>query len=259
MLFVLGSTFMELFSEHFQKEHILSKVDVRIKLVVCIALLIMVLSYKGMLFPMLIAAGCFVFCLNIGIPSKVLFLRMVQPLFLAMVILLLKFFFTGDNPLFSVGVFGLQITGHRDGLAEGLKIAARILGSVSLVAVFGFATPFTEIMAGLSGLTISKQFIEIMMFAYRYIFVFLEDGMTIYNAQKNRLGYSGIRKGMKSFGTLTGSLVMRGFDQSQKTVEAMIQRGYSGDMPLLKTRPLRAAEIIIASLFVIFAGAIWMI
>lgn len=250
---------MELFSEHFQKEHILSKVDVRVKLVVLIALLIMVLSYKGMLFPMLITAGCFIFCLNIGIPSKVLFLRMAPPLFVAMVILLLKFFFTGDNPLFSVGVFGLKIIGHRDGLAEGLKIATRILGSVSLLVVCGFATPFTEIMAGLSWLRISKQFIEIMIFAYRYIFVFLEDGMIIYNAQKNRLGYSGIKKGMKSFGTLTGSLVMRGFDQSHKIVEVMAQRGYSGDIPLLKASPLRATEIIIASLFVIFAGAVWLI
>ncbi|MBI4709605.1 MAG: cobalt ECF transporter T component CbiQ [Nitrospirae bacterium] len=249
---------MELFSEHFKKEHILSKTDARVKLIVVLALLVMVLSYKGMLFPLLIAACCFSLCLKMGIPPRVLLLRFSQPAFIALVVLLLKFFFTGEEALFSFNVLGMEITGHKDGFREGVYIAGRILGGISLVMAFGFATPFTEIMAGLSWLRIPKQFIEIMMFAYRYIFIFLEDGMTIYNAQKNRLGYAGIRKGMKSFGTLAGSLVIRGFDQSQKTSEAMIQRGYTGDMPVLKCSPLRFGEFAIAMVFIVFAGVVWM-
>jgi len=250
---------MEIFAEHFQKEHLLSRVDARTKLIVVLSLLVMVLSYKGILFPLLIAAGCLLLCLKMGIPSRILFLRMAQPLFFALVILLLKFFFTGQDAMFSADLFGLHVTGHRDGLIEGLKIASRILGGVSLVTAFGFSTPFTELLSGLSWLKIPKEFIEIMMFAYRYIFVFLEDGLTIYNAQKNRLGYAGIRKGMRSFGALAGSLVIRGFDQSQKTSEAMIQRGYTGNMPLLKNRPLSPGEIAVAVVLVLFASAMWMI
>ena len=255
---------MEIFAEHFQKEHLLSRVDARTKLIVVLSLLVMVLSYKGILFPLLIAAGCLLLCLKMGIPSRILFLRMAQPLFFAAVILLLKFFFSGNDTMFSISLptshFSLlTLTGHRDGLIEGLKIASRILGGVSLVMAFGFSTPFTELLSGLSWLKIPKEFIEIMMFAYRYIFVFLEDGLTIYNAQKNRLGYAGIRKGMRSFGALAGSLVIRGFDQSQKTSEAMIQRGYTGNMPLLKNRPLSPGEIAVAVVLVLFASAMWMI
>ncbi|MBI4848317.1 MAG: cobalt ECF transporter T component CbiQ [Nitrospirae bacterium] len=255
---------MKLFSEHFQKEHPVVKFDVRAKLAVVIALLLMVLSYKGVLFPLFIAAGCFLLCVRMGIPLRVLFLRMAQPLFLAVVVLALKCFFTGEDTLF---VFSLPtshfplltLTVHRDGLIEGLKIAGRMLGAVSLVIALGFATPFTEFMAGLSWFRVPKGFIEIMMFAYRYIFMFLEDAHTIYSAQKNRLGYSGMRKGLRSFGTLTGSLVIRGIDQTQKTAEAMTQRGYTGDMPLVKKRPLRFGEFAVAMVFIIFAGAIWMI
>ncbi len=250
---------MELFSDYFKKEHILSKADARVKLMVVLALLVMVLSYKGMLFPLLIAVCCFLLCLKMGVPSHVLMLRFSQPMFIALVVLLLRFFFTGNESLFSINLFGMEIIGHKDGLMEGVYIASRIIGGVSLIAAFGFATPFTEIMAGLSWLRIPKQFIEIMIFAYRYIFVFLEEGLTIYNAQKNRLGYAGIRKGMKSFGVLAGSLVIRGFDQSQKTSEAMIQRGYTGDMPLLKNYPLRFGELAIAMVFIVFAGVVWMI
>ncbi|HDZ84096.1 MAG TPA: cobalt ECF transporter T component CbiQ, partial [Nitrospirae bacterium] len=152
-----------------------------------------------------------------------------------------------------------KIAGHKDGLMEGLRITSRIIGGVSLVVALGFATPFIEFVAALSWLRVPKAFIEIMMFAYRYLFMLLEDANTIYSAQKNRLGYSGIRKGMNSFGVLTGSLVLRGFEQSQKTADAMVQRGYTGDMPLLKGEPLRAAELVVATFIVLSGGAIWMI
>jgi cobalt/nickel transport system permease protein len=249
---------MKIFSEHFTNDHFLSKIDVRAKLIVVIALLIMVLSYKGIMFPLLIAASCFLLCVKMRIPARVLFLRIAEPLFLAGMVLLLKLLFTGHEVFFTASLFGLKISGHRDGLIQGLTIASRIIGGVSIVMAFGFATPFTELLSGLSWLRMPKQFVEIMMFAYRYIFIFLEDGMTIYNAQKNRLGYAGMRRGMRSFGTLAGSLVIRGFDQSQKTSEAMIQRGYTGDMPVLKCSPLRFGELAVAAVFIIFAGAIWM-
>ncbi len=161
--------------------------------------------------------------------------------------------------MFSMNMFGMKIIGHKDGLIEGIRITARIIGGVSLVVALGFATPFVEFVAALSWLRVPKAFIEIMMFAYRYLFMFMDDAITIYSAQKNRLGYAGIRKGLHSFGVLTGSLVLRGFEQSQKTADAMMQRGYTGDMPLLKGKPLRAMEITAALLVVISGGVVWMI
>jgi cobalt/nickel transport system permease protein len=250
---------MEIFSESFHKNNVLVKVDARIKVVVTFALLFMVLSYKGVMFPLIMAGAAFLICAIMRVPLRILTLRMAQPVFIASVILLLKLFFSGNQELFSVNLLGLDLAGHRDGLMEGLIITSRIMGGVSLIIALGFATPFIEFMAALSWLRIPKIFIEIMMFAYRYLFVFLDDANTIYSAQKNRLGYSGIRKGLHSFGVLTGSLVLRGFEQSQKTADAMMQRGYTGDMPLLKGRPLRSFEIVTAVLIVIAGGAVWLI
>ncbi len=249
----------ECFSEHFSKRHFLSGIDARTKLLVTLALLLMVLSYKGIFFPLLVSCGTFMLCAKMRIPVKMLFLRMAQPLLIASVVLLIKFLFTGDDVMFSLNFMGLKLSGHRDGLMEGLRITSRIMGGVSLVIALGFATPFIEFVAALSWLRVPRPFIEIMMFAYRYLFVFLEDAKTIYSAQKNRLGYTGIRRGLNSFGVLTGSLVLRGFEQSQKTADAMIQRGYTGDMPLLKSQPLRAGELAAAFIVVLAGGAVWMI
>ncbi|MBI5740049.1 MAG: cobalt ECF transporter T component CbiQ [Nitrospirae bacterium] len=252
------------FSEHFNKGHILAKVDARVKLLVALALLLMVLSYKGIFFPLLMSAGALMLCIKMRIPLKAILARMAQPLFLALVILLLKLFFSGKDTMFVIKLPTshfplLTLAGHSDGLLEGIRITSRILGGVSIVMALGFATPFIEFVAALSWLRVPRPFIEIMMLAYRYLFVFLEDASTIYSAQKNRLGYAGIRKGLNSFGVLTGSLVLRGFEQSQKTADAMIQRGYTGDMPQLKSQPLSVAELAAAVIVVLAGGAVWMI
>jgi cobalt/nickel transport system permease protein len=193
------------------------------------------------------------------IPVRILILRLAQPMFIASGVLLLKFFFSGQDILFSFNFLGLEIAGHKDGLMDGIWITSRILGGVSLIVAMGFATPFIEFVAALSWLRIPRPFIEIMMFAYRYLFVFLEDATTIYSAQKNRLGYTGIRKGLSSFGVLTGSLVLRGFEQSQKTADAMIQRGYTGDMPMPDGEPIKAFDLAVAVLVVAVGGVVWIL
>lgn len=255
---------MELFSEYFKKEHVLSKVDARVKLGVSLLILAMVLSYKGLAFPLLILGISLCLCIRMNIPFKVFLLRFSEPVFIALVIVLIKFLFSGKEVIFSISLptsnFSLfTLTGHKDGLMEGLMIGSRIIGAVSVVAVMGFSTPFTEIMAAFSWMRIPKGFIEILMFAYRYIFVLLEDAMVIYNAQKNRLGYSSIKKGLNSFGTLTGSLIIKAFEQSQNITTAMIQRGYDGNMPMLKHKPFKLAEVAASILFIFAMGLVWKI
>jgi cobalt/nickel transport system permease protein len=248
---------MELFSEYFKKDHLLSQVDARVKLGVSLFVLAMVLSYKGLAFPLLILGISLCLCIRMNIPFKVFLLRFSEPVFIASVVILIKFLFSGQEAMFSVKMWGITITGHKDGLMDGLQIGSRILGAVSVVALLGFSTPFTEFMAGLSWLKVPKGIIEISLFAYRYIFVLLEDAMVIYNAQKNRLGYSSVKKGLNSFGTLTGSLVIKALEHSQNITTAMIQRGYDGNIPMLKHRPFKLSEIAVSVLLIITLGVVW--
>ena len=250
---------MEIIAEYSRTEHLLSKVDARVKLLAALIVLIMVLSHRGFAFPSLVTLFCLLLCIRMRIPLRTLVLRFSEPLFLAAIVLFLKFFFSGQDALFSLKVFGAEVIGHKDGLLEGLIIGTRIIGAVSVVAVLGFVTPFTEFMAGLSWFRVPKGFIEILMFAYRYIFVLFEDAQVIYQAQKNRLGYSNVRRGLSSFGTLAGSLTIRAFDHSQSTTVAMVQRGYDGAMPMLRHKPFRSSEILASTLFLLVMGVIWRI
>lgn len=245
---------MELFSEYLKKEHILSRVDIRIKLITAFAILIMVISYDGFILPSLVIIISLMLCLKMQVPLKAFAMRFSEPMFIALVIVFLKMFFSGNEKM---SLFTVII--YKDGLIDGLAIAFRILGAVSIVALIGFSTPFTEFIAGLSWFRAPRDFVEILMFAYRYIFVLLEDAMVIYSAQKNRLGYSNIRLSLSSFGTLTGSLILKAFEHSHNITVSMIQRGYDGNMPVLKHKPFRLLDVALSGLIITATGIIWKI
>lgn len=250
---------MALFSEYFKRDHVLSRVDVRVKLMVAAALLVMDLSYRGVAFPLLLLALGTLLSAGMRVPLRVFLLRFSEPAFITLVLVTLKFLFSGSTPLFTVELAGVSVSGYAEGLREGTAIAARVLGAVSVVAVLGFSTPFAEFMSGLSWFRVPRQFIEVLMFAYRYIFVLHEDAVVIYNSQKNRLGYSSMRRGLGSFGILTGSLILKSFEHSQNTTVAMVQRGYDGNIPVLRHKPFRAWEVALSIVVVVLTGMVWKI
>jgi cobalt/nickel transport system permease protein len=128
---------------------------------------------------------------------------------------------------------------------------------VSLVALLGFSTSFTEMMAALAWFRAPRGLIEVALFAWRYLFLLFDDAQVVYHAQKNRLGYAGYRRGLRSFGTLAGALVIKAFDNSQTVTTAMVQRGYDGAMPLVRQKPFRVKEVLASLIVVAFMGVLW--
>jgi cobalt/nickel transport system permease protein len=240
-------------------DHFLCRMDGRVKVISSLLLLIMILSYQGLVLPLVVCASGLALCLSIGISPKRLLLRFSEPLFIVFVIVLLKAFFSGNTAVASFSVRGFHITIHSDSLLDGVRIGCRILGAVTAVAVLGFVTPFGQFMGALSWLRVPRGFVEVSLFAYRYIFMLFDDAMVIYNAQKNRLGYSTIKRGLSSFGILTGSLVLKAFENSQSTAVAMAQRGYEGNIPGLEQLPLRASDVVFPALFLFIMGVLWKI
>lgn len=228
---------------HNPEHHPLTRIDPRVKLLCALAVLVLVISSGGFLFPLAVTGLSLGLCRWLRVRPRQLLVRFAEPAFIAAMIILLKLFFSGTVPLFSWSVGTFIVTGHADGLREGLLIASRVAAAVSAVSVVGFATSFTEIMAALAWLRIPRGLVDVALFAWRYLFVLFEDATVVYSAQKNRLGYAGFRRGLSSFGTLAGTLVIKAFDGSQSMTTAMVQRGYDGTLPLLSHEPLRLREV----------------
>jgi cobalt/nickel transport system permease protein len=112
-------------------------------------------------------------------------------------------------------------------------------------------------MAALAWFKVPKGFIEISLFAWRYLFMLFDDAFVIYSAQRNRLGYAGYRRGLSSFGTLAGSLFIKAFDNSHNISTAMVQRGYDGTMMMSKHKPFRFAEVAFSMSVLTGLGILW--
>jgi cobalt/nickel transport system permease protein len=95
------------------------------------------------------------------------------------------------------------------------------------------------------------------MFAWRALFMLYDDAGVVYTAQKNRLGYCGMRRGLTSFGAMAGMLIIRAFDSSQAMTVAMTQRGYDGSLPLLRASRLGRAQLAGLSAFAVLATIAW--
>ena len=241
-----------------QNDHAaVAAVDPRTRLLAAGLLLALVISSHGSAFPWQVAGICLPVALIAGMSPRLLLLRMLHPLFIAAVILTLKTFLgTGELVvLFKLATF--SISGRPEGLREGLRISSRIMGAVSVAVLLGQVMTFTETMAALAWLRVPRGLVDVSMFAWRALFMLYDDAAVVYTAQKNRLGYCGMRRGLKSFGAMAGMLIIRAFDSSQAMTVAMSQRGYDGSLPLLRASRLGSVQLVGLAAFAVLAVAAW--
>ncbi len=113
---------------------------------------------------------------------------------------------------------------------RGMLILTKIIACVSLVTFLGMTTAANKFFQAAGWFKVPPVIIETAFFTYRYIFVLIEELFTIRDAQRVRLGYSGIKRTLRSIGELAGSTVIRAYDHAHCAYTAMTLRGYKGKM-----------------------------
>jgi cobalt/nickel transport system permease protein len=108
------------------------------------------------------------------------------------------------------------------------------------------STPANKLLLVASWFRVPKIFVELALIIYRYIFVLLEEILTIRDAQKVRLGYRNWRQSMRSISMLGGSLILRAYDRAERVFEAMIARGYTGAITITYTEGFSGKDYITA-------------
>ena len=141
-------------------------------------------------------------------------------------------FFGVGTQIFYLGIFNLAVTA--DGFNLGLLVFARMLGGFSCLAFLALTTPMTELFSTLELVKMPKIVLEIAMLVYRYIFLFMGEAINMYHSQQTRLGYSSLKKSIKSMGMLGSNLFIRTWNKGEKTYIAMESRCYNGSIKTLK-------------------------
>lgn len=242
-----------------KNEHaaVLSAIDPRIRLSAGVLLLALVVSSGTGSFPWLVAAISLTATLAFGMSLRSFLLRLLHPLFISILILLLRALSgTGDEILISSpGLFAFTL--HADGLEAGTLAMARIMGAVSVAILISRIMSFTETIHALAWFRFPKGLLDVALFAWRALFTLYDDAWILFTAQKNRLGYCGIRRGLISFGSMAGMLAIRAFDSSQSMTTAMSQRGYDGNLPVSRSVHPGRFQILGFLLFTLITFSAW--
>jgi len=222
----------DLFSDIFTyRDNALTRIDPRAKVVIALAALIALLTAERVILPLFVFGICLGTVAALRIPAKLVAVRLAAPLSIVAVLVVIQTFFTGTTPLFTITLAGWPLTAKAEGLRQGVFLGGRVLGSVSVVFLLGVVTPAHRIFQALRWFRISRNWLEIAILMYRYIFVLMDRVADLAAAQRLRLGYTARGRAMKSFTALAGSTIIHSLEQAKRTHDAMRLRGYRGTMP----------------------------
>lgn len=147
------------------------------------------------------------------------------------------------NPLLDTGtavvISGIPISaGWLSFLSILLKFALSISAALLLIAT----TSFPGVCHALRRLGFPSLFVSQLLFLYRYLFVLMEEAMRMTRARDMRsFGMRGT--GVKVFVRLIGTLFLRTVDRAERIYDAMLSRGFLGDIPSLKQFRLAATDL----------------
>ncbi|MFA5515728.1 MAG: cobalt ECF transporter T component CbiQ [Desulfuromonadales bacterium] len=226
-----------------ESRRFLATLDGRIKLVLLAAALAVNLTAGGIRVPLLLAVLAFFLVWTAGVRPAAFLKRMAVPAILASVAFVTQlFWFQTGSPLLSIPVWRWEMIVYAGGVVRGLEIAARILGGMGVLLFFSLTTPLPELMRAARALRCPPVLVELALIMYRYIFLLLEEGGRIRNAQKARLGFVDARCGIRSSGILGGMLVLRTYDRAERSFAAMRCRGYRGVLTAVTPGKLRSHD-----------------
>ncbi len=173
--------------------------------------------------------------------------------FVLMLALVLPWSVPGD-PLIIAG--SAQFT--REGLAYAGRIALR--ANIVLIALTAFFATMEPITAGhaMQRLRVPKRLVLLLMFTVRYIGVFEQEYLRLRQAMRVR-GFTPRLDvhTLRSYGYLTGMLLVHAFDRSERVLEAMRCRGFTGRFHTHRHMHARRADwAFAAGLAIVIAGVI---
>ncbi len=219
---------------YFNKLHNVHPVE---KMTLSLCLLLFVLIVKDSLLSLItfIMMSAFTVCIA-RIPLSYYLKLLILPSFFLIsgIITILVSFTDGHTAIphmiWSAHIANWQIYISKESLHKAGNLVFVVLSSTSCLYFLTLTTPLTAILDVLRKLKVPSLLIDLIALTYRFIFVFLEESVNIYQAQSSRLGYMTIRQGMKSLGLLISMLFLKVFQRTTQLSIAMNSRCYKEDI-----------------------------
>jgi cobalt/nickel transport system permease protein len=269
---------------HFLKDAIVSEavarrsglmqaLDPRIKIITTLAIIVSVSIMRS---PLTIW-GVYGFTLLLAVASSVSLLFFIKrvwlfiPLFSAIIVVPALFnVVTPGEPVWTVfhlsrgydiGPYHIPetIAVTRQGVLTAVTFIGRVSASVSLAVLLTLTTLWSELLQALRVLKVPRIFILILGMTYRYIILLVHTLYDIHVARKSRtIQYGSTASEQRWVASRMGYLLKKTYLISQDVYNAMLSRGFCGDVRTLNASSIRGYDYA-WSLFVLFICAVALI
>lgn len=193
------------------------------------------------------------------IPGRFYCKLLIVPLTFVLFSSLAILFISAAGPqIIAFRAFGLGLGIGRESANIALLALSRTLGGTSSLFFIALTTPMVEIFSILKSLRLPDVLLELSMLIYRYIFVLMDQAMTINSAETMRLGHASLKSSFNSFSMLSSVLFLRAWEQGEHLIVAMDSRCYDGRLDVFERRTpivLQGALAVVGYLGVIAAIA----
>jgi len=171
-------------------------------------------------------------------------------------------FSTPGPSVVTIPVLERELKVTSSGLIRFASIFLKSWLSVQTAVVLTASTRFPDLLRAMRDVGLPKVMVSVAGFAYRYIFVIGDEVLRMMRARAARSGALGERSGRNVFwraqvtGGMAGSLFLRSIERSERVYDAMVARGYDGEMRSLRPPALEPRDVLVALPFALLLMAI---
>jgi len=244
--------------QYHEGESLIHRLDPRVKVILTVTFILTVsLTPFGafgsyvMLFALLMATA-----VSAHMAPTYLLKRSIIALPFALAAITLPFTVPGDT-LATVPIFG-GITISQAGTIRFVSILIKSWLSVQMAIILVTVTPFPAVLWALRALRLPSPLIAIVSLMYRYLFVLYEEATRLLRARAARSAtVDGVRSGGSIVwrgqvaGRMAGSLMLRSFERSERIYNAMLARGYKGQLRTVAHSHLQTIDFLVGTVTVL--------
>jgi cobalt/nickel transport system permease protein len=159
------------------------------------------------------------------------------------------------NPIAEWHIGSLKLVPTDYGLIKFASILVRSWLSVQVAILLVAVTRFPDMIHAFEHLRVPKILTTIVSFLYRYLFVLTDEVMRLLRAREARSAtVAGQRSGRsvawraKVTGNMAGQLFLRSYERSDRIYNAMLSRGYTGQLRTLNPHVMKSSDWLFAAL-----------
>ncbi len=226
--------------EHAHLHSPLHRMDTRFKIVSLLYAALLISSCRSVPASGIAAVYALLLTLMSGISPFFYLKKTYYPLVFLVPLFLFLPLSSGGNEIYSIGCISI----YAEGIIISISISLKVIAILILVNLILSTASFRDIAAALKALRVHDKMLNIVLFSYRYFFVFFEDLRKMRVALTLR-GFKSrtTMRSLRSSASLAGSILVRSYEQTERIYRAMLLRGYNGTIVTDRTFSAGAGDV----------------